>query len=660
LFLAAVAFLIRRSGIRLFGPVLLYDLVRTARRRQVVVVRCVFGLSLLVGLFAVWAGGVLHGGRKFWALFSLPSLPANELAGLNFQFFLAVMGLQLLAAFLLTPAYAGGAITREKERQTLEHLLATDLSNREIVLSLLVSRLANLALVFLTSLGVLAPLPLLGGIDPNLLFAGYAALGLTVLSLASLAMLSAVGAPRFREALTHTYLVAFGYLALSTLARLLLSGPRWTVPPAVTGTWLQIAVQWLSAGNLATAARDLHTGVSAGTPLNELLPGALGNYAWFHLLAAAGCTGLAVFRLRTASAEETPRPPPTAPKQFRGWFRPRIGSWPMLWKEIYAELGKRRSRLGRLGLGLLVTASFLWAAYFLPRNGSRWAHGGLERAIYDWAERAGTTVACLMLLQVSVRAAGSISGERDRQTLDALQTSPLDSTSILAAKWLGGILSVRGAWCWLGSIWLTAYLLGGLDVATIPWLLLAWLAFAGFQAILGLGFSLVSRSTLRATLWTLLTTLVLWGGHWVIWLAFGPLFDWDCHERRLVKFVQEYGWTPPMALARLTRGVADLDPDGNGARVWIGVSLWVVSGVVLWCWTSRRFRRVFGRVCVGRNAIHLPAAGARPAPPAGSSVCVRAQCNPFPGPTAPTAPSANGNARITKRWSPAPAASPPP
>ena len=64
-------------------------------------------------------------------------------------------------------------------------------------------------------------------------------------------------------------------------------------------------------------------------------------------------------------------------------------------------------------------------------------------------------VACLMLLSVAVRAAGSVSGERDRQTLDSLLTSPLEVTEILWGKWVGAILSPRWIWCWLGLIWLT-------------------------------------------------------------------------------------------------------------------------------------------------------------------------------------------------------------
>src|SRR5437660_1620479 len=81
---------------------------------------------------------------------------------------------------LLTPAYVGGAIAEEKDRKTLEFMLATDLLNREIVLSKLGSRLANLALVVITGLPILSILQFLGGVDPNMILAGFAITAMTV------------------------------------------------------------------------------------------------------------------------------------------------------------------------------------------------------------------------------------------------------------------------------------------------------------------------------------------------------------------------------------------------------------------------------------------------------------------------------------------------
>src|SRR5260221_13267917 len=111
---------------------------------------------------------------------------------------------------------------------------------------------------------------------------------------------------------------------------------------------------------------------------------------------------------------------------------------------------------------------------------------------------AGASIACLLLLQVALRAAGSLTIERGRETLDALLTAPLDSTSILVAKWHGSIARAWRGLFWLGTVWLTAYLLGGMELLAVPLVLLGWLVYAAFFAMLGLWFSITSRTTLQA------------------------------------------------------------------------------------------------------------------------------------------------------------------
>ena len=95
-----------------------------------------------------------------------------------------------LAVALLTPAYVAGAIADEKDRKTLEFLLATDLRSREIVLSKLASRLANLTLFVLTGLPILSLIQFLGGVDPNLVLAGFAVTALTMAGLGGLSILN--------------------------------------------------------------------------------------------------------------------------------------------------------------------------------------------------------------------------------------------------------------------------------------------------------------------------------------------------------------------------------------------------------------------------------------------------------------------------------------
>src|SRR5207249_2130740 len=119
-----------------------------------------------------------------------------------------------------------------------------------------------------------------------------------------------------------------------------------------------------------------------------------------------------------------------------------------------------------------------------------------------WVRTCTVVVGCLSLLAVAVRGSTAYSSDRDRQTLDSLLTTPLDSTTILVGKWLGAVFSVRLAWVWLALIWGVGLATGGLHWLALPLLLLAWGVFAGFEATIGLWFSLLCKTSLRATVAT--------------------------------------------------------------------------------------------------------------------------------------------------------------
>src|SRR5262249_49881920 len=123
---------------------------------------------------------------------------------------------------------------------------------------------------------------------------------------------------------------------------------------------------------------------------------------------------------------------------------------------------------------------------------------------------------------VAVRASTAISGERDRETLDGLLTSPLNSHDILFGKWLGSLLGVRRAWFWLGLIWGIGLVTGALHPASLMLTFVAWLVYASCLAGVGLWFSISSRTTLRAMLYTLAAVLGVSVGHWMIWIFLLP------------------------------------------------------------------------------------------------------------------------------------------
>jgi ABC-type transport system involved in multi-copper enzyme maturation permease subunit len=616
----AWAILLRRGWMKLFGPVLFYDLVRTARRSRYVLLRLVYALILFCSLFAVWL--------SYYESAPSNNIPANEMTKLAGTFFFVLLSVQFLAVGLLTPAYTAGAVAEEKERKTLEFLLATDLRNREIVLSKQLSRFANLTLLVCTGLPILSLTQLFGGIDPELVLAGFAATALTMASLTSVAIVLSVYAKRSRDAIVLTYLTGVAYLGVSAFTMFALLMP--TVPGYNLLAWVggsfsvSDLVEVLNSGNLVVAWFKMIFAFERGTSLGAVVPDLLRNYAIFHGLVTVTCTTWAVLRLRIVALTQTygKAQKRTQARRWWVWARPRVGLRPMIWKEVHAERGLSLNLFGRLIMLLLIIVTFIPPAWILvemiletldgDHSWERW----FAEAMNAWVRVAGAVVACLGLLGVAVRASGSISGERDRQTLESLLTSPLGSTEILFAKWWGSLVSVRWVWLWLGLIWGIGTVVGGMDVLALPLLPVAWFIYAAFLAVLGLWFSLTCRTTMRANVWTLIAIAALSFGHWLPWFfcclplraGVGP----DSVMQHIAYF-QLYGFTPPVTLGWLAFHAEEFqvrnqwnDPVEYLMDAIVGLFCWIVGAWVLWIITSRRFRVVAGR---------LPYIRRRPAPP---------------------------------------------
>jgi ABC-type transport system involved in multi-copper enzyme maturation permease subunit len=602
LLLAATAVLSRRGWLKLFGPVLFYDLIRSARRSRYVWLRCLYAASLIFILYLDY--------RQLFIGPAARGVSRQTMAAFAEQFFFKFALLQFGVVVVLTPIYSASAIAEEKERKTLEFLLATDLRNREIVLSKVVSRLVSLSLIVLTGLPILSFVQFLGGVDPDLLLATFAATGLTMLSLASLSILHSVQTRKARDAILLTYLSIVAYLGLGFLAEAVRINPS----SAHMGLWLGShfvtvadVASAFNAGNLPAVLLDLRRSLALGKPITGVLGGLLRGYAIWHGVATVVCAGLAVLRLRTVALRQQTGPVRKPTAKARVWWRPRIGLLPMLWKELFIEPGFRVNWVGRIVIGLFVLASFLPVVNILrhfqasgPTTGrmglaitSRWAALGQE--LNPWVRLMGTTVACLMLVGVAVRASTSISGERDRETLDGLLTSPLHSHDILFAKWLGSLLSVRWAFVWLGLIWGVGLVSRAIHPTAIILICAAWLVYASCLAGVGLWFSTACRTTLRATLSTLATTALVGGGHWLLWMCCLPF---GFRSGGLGSFFNlQSVFTPPMALYFLSADEIGVESwEIQGILVCFGLLAWAMAALVLWTVTRARFRMMTARM----------------------------------------------------------------
>jgi ABC-type transport system involved in multi-copper enzyme maturation permease subunit len=662
LFITTVAVLSRIGWLTVFGPVLFYDMLVTARRGRYFLVRFLYSVLLLAVLATVWAN-VQPFGR------TSARDQAAQIGMMYFEWFTVV---QLIAVVLLTPAYVAGSVTEEKERKTLEFLLATDLRNREIILSKFGSRLGNLTLFLLTGLPILSFLQFLGGVDPDLVLGGFAATALTAVGLASMSILNSVIYKRSRDAIAITYLMVITYLAIATVLFgfkqgpfSVFSDPELTVAmiaatiPATLGvgavfvllavsskpirdsitatgfaissvvTWFLVmvllycyewtgpfrwvldaigiggslptlgdAVDWLNAGNILVVLFFRVARAGATGSLATVVPTVLWEYFLFHGALCLVCVGWSVARLRSLALMQSYGK--TDKLRWHQRYRPTVGNLPVLWKELVVEGSLRLNWFAwiavmllvllTVGIGVWIVAWFFWVAFFEP---NMW-HGGLSEVMNVWVRIAGTGVGLILLIGVAVRASTTIRNERDRDTFDALITTPLPSNQVLLGKFAGCLFSVRLGWFWLGAILGLGVVTGGLHVLALPIFLGAWVIYAVVFAMIGLWFSMVCRSSMRSTVYTMLTTIGVSVGHWMIWMCCGPLFIFLEMNRGLghpAEYLGKFqlGMTPPFVLGFLAYSQDSLSREFNHSDGMqflgfslLGLFLWTMAGLMLW------------------------------------------------------------------------------
>jgi ABC-type transport system involved in multi-copper enzyme maturation permease subunit len=611
----------RRSRGRI-TPVLVYDALRTARRGHFILLRCAYTGFLLACLFSIYASRLLAAGFTVRQILTGAALPTRDVAGFVEVFAFTFLIVQFLAACLLTPLYTAGAITEEKERQTLPLLLATDLSAGEIVRAKAISRLAALFLIFLAGLPFLSILQFLGGIDPPMLLAGFGLTGISMVSLTALGIAVSVGAKRSRQAIARTYGWASIYLLLSgSCWLLLLPAAGWTGYSSVTHF-----VEWFNIGNPFSVIVKLYLAVSKGAELDSLLPEAIGSYAAFHGVLCLVWLMWGTWRLRRSVARaefSAPRHDPgegvtggvkasPATDRPRGRRkRPAIGNHPMIWKEFWAEPGVRPGKWGRIVLGSLVPVSFLPVALILyfeaialdpvlndAYQAVQSAGSIMADGINLWARCMGAIVACLMLMGIGLRAASSVVGERERHTLDDVLATPLAIASILRAKWLAAIFVSRWSWIWLGLIWFTAIPMGGLSPVALLWLLGTWFLMAAFFASLWLWISTWATTTQRAIQVMLLAFAFVVVGQWLVWLVAAPIaLHFGLSNGRLddVIELQAIGLTPPLTFFLLAAPSVDdawLHFRDIAVQAWY---FWALGTVDFWAMAMVRFRHSIDR-----------------------------------------------------------------
>jgi ABC-type transport system involved in multi-copper enzyme maturation permease subunit len=427
---------------------------------------------------------------------------------------------------------AAFSIAREKDRRTLDFLLATPLGNAEIVLA----KLAFCMIMFATTVAAAWPvvilLNLLGGIDLRLILLAYGGIASTAFFSTAFSIWISTGAPDARRAVSVSVLGLMGWAFLPVMLPIVLPRLGLTLPG-----FLFTANAWV----LASSPLSLVMRFVGVTPKASGLVNAV---AWMAGLQAAGGAVLligAIARLRSAYRVNLGGDGIAlgAARKRPVWrFRPRppVGDDPILWRERYTARAGIIAQLFGLLIALAVYGWLAWATVFFtrPALAELWRNGyasGLtsaERPEFNLMLRffftgpivnappdsarvdlnlflRFTTTALVLMLALIAAAcsAESITSERARETWFGLITTPLSPREILRSKLLAGLWRLRGVLLTLLVLWLIGLLAGAIHPLGFLLALLAVAAWTWLPLVFGLVVSVRAKNPAESPGWAL-------------------------------------------------------------------------------------------------------------------------------------------------------------
>jgi ABC-type transport system involved in multi-copper enzyme maturation permease subunit len=316
---------------------------------------------------------------------------------------------QFVLASLMVPSFAAGTITGEKERHTYEMLLASPLRPGAIVLGKLVASLAHLAILIFASLPIVMLCLPLGGIQFFELLAAYFAL---LVSIGTFGMI-AVACSAYFARTSHSLVASYLLILLIALP----SASLWWLMSDAVYSQLRLI---LILAVLPPSAALVFAGLFYNTSRRLLHPpdvGAEGKDVVDLEQEAQTAVGLVIQRDQFPDRLFAP--------DKRDDLLPDDAN-PVYEKEIRSEIFAQ----GTLMLRLVIQVSMLLA---IPL---------MAIFLYIWPELVGWYISYVLVFNMLVGpvfSAGSVTSERERETLDLLLTTIITPWQILWGKLVAGL-----------------------------------------------------------------------------------------------------------------------------------------------------------------------------------------------------------------------------
>ncbi len=314
---------------------------------------------------------------------------------------------QYLLASMMAPSFAAGAITGEKERKSYEMLLASPLRPGAIVLGKLLASLCHLLLLVFASLPIVMLCLPLGGVSLYEALAAYLGLILSVITFGMISLAASSYFQRTSASLVVAYLVILP-LALLGVACWMALENQGSLRLMMTVTVLPAACALICIFLFReTAARMLHP-PDVGSEGKEVVD---------LDVEAKEAMGLVI------RSDQFPD------RLFAPAKRTDLledGMNPIYDKEMRSEIFSQGTLMLRVVIQISMLLAIPLMAFFLY-------------AFPDLAPWYISYVIGFNMLVGPVFSAGSVTSERERETLDLLLTTILSPWQILSAKLISGL-----------------------------------------------------------------------------------------------------------------------------------------------------------------------------------------------------------------------------
>lgn len=184
------------------NPILLRVVETGGKRKRDLFIRCGYlGLLVLLVVFSLVTSST-----------SIAGTDLSDLTKTSSRIFSQMSFLQLGLVALLAPIFTAGAITQEKDSQTYDILLATPLTNGQIVLGSLMSRLFFVIALLISGIPVFSVTQIFGGVAIDAIVNSFAIAAATAFVTGALAMAIATFKVGTRRTIFSFYLFIVIYL----------------------------------------------------------------------------------------------------------------------------------------------------------------------------------------------------------------------------------------------------------------------------------------------------------------------------------------------------------------------------------------------------------------------------------------------------------------